>query len=215
MAKWYGCKHSASLRLQGLPGKLRRIVVALVATLPILLFVSPIRNLFEGRMVTHMLLQFPLLFTSDWMTAGALRPGQLNVDRLQTIDPHGLLGVAFTSCTLAFWMIPSAPDLTLLSEPVRWAKYLSLWLAGLLLCLSRERLRTEVAVFLLGMLVWMMATVGLIYQTLPQRLCVSYLLDEQRWTGMGLVAYAVLLGFAAVWSQVATQRMGATPATAR
>jgi hypothetical protein len=197
------------------PGRVRRIIVALVATAPILLLASPIRNLLEGRMVTHMLLQFPLLFASGWMAAAALRPGQLKVDRLQAIDAHGLLAVAFTSCTLALWMVPNALDLALLYQPVRWAKYLSLWLAGLLMCLSRERLSTEVAVFLLGMLIWMMATVGLIYQTLPQRLCVSYLLDEQRWTGVGLVAYALLAGFAAVGRLVATLRIGAAPAAAR
>jgi hypothetical protein len=189
----------------------RRIVVVLWATAALLCLVGPIRSLFEGRMVTHMLLQFPLLFVSGWMTAGALRPGQFQGDCLESIDAHGLLAVAFTSCTLAFWMVPNALDLALLFEPVRWAKYLSLWLAGLLMGLGRARLSTEVAIFLLGMLVWMMATAGLLYQTLPQRLCVSYLLDEQRWTGLGLVAYAVLLGLAALWRLVPKPRSNTRP----
>jgi hypothetical protein len=184
------------------------------ALAPLLLLVAPLRNLTEGRMATHMLLEFPLLIASGWFVAGALPVACPRLERMDILDAHGLLTVCFASCALAFWMIPTAVDLALLSEPVRWAKYLSLWLTGLLLSRSRRRLSVELEVFLAGMLAWMMATAGMIYQTLPQRLCVSYLHDDQRWTGVGLVAAAMLLGGAVLWQLAAKQRNGLDPATA-
>lgn len=190
----------------------QRAMAGLIALAPLLFFIEPIRHMVESRMAAHMLLQFPLLVASGWMLASAW-PAQSRWPRgFDSLDAHGLLGIGFASCVLAFWMIPTALDLALLSEPVRWAKYASLWLTGLALQRSRERLNTELAVFFVGTLVWMMATVGLVYQTLPQRLCVSYLIDEQRWTGVGLVGAALLLGATALWRLVATQQLGATQA---
>jgi hypothetical protein len=190
----------------------RSAVAGLIVVAPLLFFIEPIRYLVESRMATHMLLQFPLLVASGWMLAVAFPAHNRWPRSFDALDAHGLLGIGFASCVLAFWMIPTALDLAMLSEPVRWAKYASLWLTGLALHRSRERLNTELAVFFVGTLVWMMATVGLVYQTLPQRLCVSYLIDEQRWTGVGLVAAALLLGATALWRLVAASEVGATQA---
>ena len=177
---------------------IRQLLVALFALAPSVFLVDSIRNLIESRMVTHMLLQFPLLVASGWMFALAVSRWGSWLDSMDTIDVQGLLSMSFASCALAFWMIPTALDLALLSEPVRWAKYSSLWLTGFLLGRAWRKLSTELEVFFLGMVIWMMATVGMIYQAMSQRLCVSYLLDEQRWTGIGLVAAAVLLSGAAL-----------------
>jgi hypothetical protein len=190
----------------------RSAVTGLIALAPLLFFIEPIRYLVESRMAAHMLLQFPLLVASGWMLASVCPAHSRWLRGFDAIDAHGLLGIGFASCVLAFWMIPTALDLALLSEPMRWAKYASLWLTGLALRRSRERLSNELTVFLVGMLVWMMATVGLVYQTLPQRLCVSYLIDEQRWTGVGLVAAALLLGAVALWHLVAASQVGTTRA---
>jgi hypothetical protein len=188
----------------------RRAIAGLIALAPLLFFIEPIRHLIESRMVSHMLLQFPLLVASGWVLAGT-SPAQSRWPRIfDALDAHGLLGISFASCALAFWMIPTALDLALLSEPVRWAKYASLWFTGWALRRSRQRLNTELTVFFVGTLVWMMATVGLVYQTMPQRLCVSYLIDEQRWTGGGLVAAALLLGATALWRLVAASQTGVT-----
>ena len=97
------------------------------------------------------------------------------------------------------WMIPTALDLALLSEPARWSKYVSLWVTGALLERSRKVTNLELEIFFTGMLAWMLATVGVIYQTMSRRLCVNYLLDEQRWTGVGLVVVASALGAIVVW----------------
>lgn len=178
---------------------LRSVAVWLLAAAPLLLAIDPIRHLVESRMAAHMLLQFPLLIAAGWALSGLCATRWRWPRLFDALDAHGLLGISFASCVLAFWMIPTALDLALLSEPVRWAKYASLWLTGVLLRRSHQRLGAELALFFVGTLVWMMATVGLVYQTLPQRLCVSYLIGEQRWTGTGLVAAALLLGAAALW----------------
>ena len=167
--------------------------VWLLALAPLIFLIDSIRQVTESRMAWHMLLQFPLLLASGICVAALAgeRPEWLR--RYEHIDAHGLLGATLASCVLAYWMIPAALDMALLSEPTRVAKYASLWIAGFAVGRSHTRISGGIALFFVGTLVWMMATVGLVYQTLPQRLCVSYLIDEQRWTGAGLVAASALL----------------------
>ncbi len=172
-------------------------IVWLATLAPLLFLIDPIRQWTESRMAWHMLLQFPLLLASGACLSPVACKRTAWLRRYDGVDAHGLLGASVASCVLAYWMIPAALDLALLFEPARAAKYASLWLAGFALGRSHTRISDEVALFFVGTLVWMMATIGLFYQTLPQRLCVSYLIDEQRWTGAGLVAAAVFLGVAA------------------
>ena len=169
-------------------------LLAVLALAPSLLWIAPLRHGIESHMPTHMLLEFPLLFASGWIVADAAGPLDRWLARLDPFDAQGLLGITFAACALTLWMIPTALDLALLSDPVRWGKYASLWLAGLLLRRSQRRLSAELSIFFIGMLAWMLATAGLVFQTMPRRLCVNYLLDEQRWTGVGIVVAAVLLG---------------------
>jgi hypothetical protein len=171
--------------------------IALLA--PALFLTPPLRQLVESRMALHMLVQFPTLLACGWLLsrlAVGVRPVWRHFDAL---NAHGLLGITIASCVLGIWMVPAALDLALLTEPMRWAKYATLCLAGLLLGRSYLCMNAEVEVFFTGMLAWMMATVGLVYQTMPQRLCVNYLIDEQRWTGSGLVFYAAALALVCLW----------------
>lgn len=189
----------------------RGILLAALALAPSLLCITSLRHGIESHMPTHMLVEFPLLFASGWIVGRMTGPLDRCPVRLSSIDAQGLLGITFAACTLTLWMIPTALDLALLSEPVRWGKYLSLWLAGLLLQRSQGRLSTELCVFFVGMLAWMLATVGLLFQTMPRRLCVNYLLDEQRWTGIGIVGAAVLLGTLGLW-RIVVNRTGSVHA---
>jgi hypothetical protein len=188
----------------------RGTLLSALALAPSLLCIAPLRHGIESHMPAHMLLEFPLLFASGWIVAGAASPLDRWLACLDPFDAQGLLGITFAACALTLWMIPTALDLALLSDPVRWGKYVSLWLAGLLLQRSQGRLSAELSIFFIGMLAWMLATVGLIFQTLPRRLCVNYLLDEQRWTGVGIVGVAVLLGTLGLWRIVAN-RPGSVP----
>ena len=173
--------------------RVRDAALACLTLAPLLLLIAPLRLVTESRMAPHMLLQIPMLIASGWALSVGPAKRWRWLRLFDAVDAHGLLGIVIASCVLAVWMVPTALDLALLSDPVRWVKYTSLWFAGLVLGRSPERMGTEIALFFIGSLVWMFASVGLIYQTLPERLCVSYLIDDQRWTGAGLVFASVLL----------------------
>jgi hypothetical protein len=177
----------------------RQVGAWMVLLAPALFLIEPLRQSVESRMALHMLVQLPLLVASGWLLSQRTVDSSLVWRYFDALNSHGLLGVSIASCVLVIWMVPAALDLALLSEPIRWAKYATLYLAGLLLGRSYLRLNAELEVFFTGMLAWMMATVGLVYQTMPQRLCVSYLIDEQRWTGSGLAFYAGALGLVCLW----------------
>ena len=73
-------------------------------------------------------------------------------------------------------------------------KYASWWLAGWLLADGWRRMDAELLLFAVGNLAWMAATAGLFHLDAPARLCVNYLQDDQRHTGIGLIALAALAG---------------------
>ena len=179
--------------------RVHRSTLWLAALLPLALLHDGLRHAIESRMALHMLVEFPLLLASGW-AAARLAARHVPTD---AFDALGLLGVAVVSCVSAFWMIPAALDLALLHEPMRWAKVASWVGAGALLARSAPRLGDEIAVFFLGNLAWMLATAGLLYREAEGRLCVSYLYDDQRWTGNGLVVLALALGALALRRLVA------------
>jgi hypothetical protein len=164
---------------------------ACVALTPLAFAHDGLRHAVESQMALHMLVQFPLLLGAGW-ALGRLFAARLA--RLDALDLHGLLGATVVSCVSAFWMIPAALDLAVLAGPMRAAKFASWLAAGALLARSWPRLADEVAVFFLGNLAWMFATAGLLYRDSESRLCVSYLAEDQVWTGNGLLAMALGLG---------------------
>lgn len=173
----------------------RRCAVAwpLLATSPLLLLWPPMRQLLEGQMTTHMLLQFPWLLACGAAAFGALRPGGRLQSLLGRCDDRGLFTLTLVLCVSALWMIPAALDLAALDDRVRVAKYLSWYAAGLMLASGCSRLTPELWTFLLGNLAWMLATAGLLIRESEARLCVSYLARDQFWAGTGLIALALLL----------------------
>lgn len=172
----------------------RRALRALAAAAPLLLAVPVLRHALESRMALHMLIEFPLLLAggvsvAPWLAARWPRGGRA----FERIDALGLLGATWLLAVSALWMIPAALDLALLDARVGAFKLASWWLAGLLFAWSAARLSTTLLAFALGNLAWMAASAGLLYQSLETRLCVSYLQDEQVWTGRGLVALSIAL----------------------
>lgn len=145
--------------------------------------------LVESRMSLHMLLEFPALLGLGWWLGR-----RLPWPALARIDAQGLLAATVASCVFAFWMIPAALDLALLSDAFAAAKYASWIVAGTLLAWSRERLSPVVAAFFLVNAAWMLATAGLLYRDAQTQLCVNYLIDDQLVTGAGLLAWACVLG---------------------
>lgn len=151
-----------------------------------------LRQPVEASMSLQMLLQFPLLLAAGWAAGRHLPLGLTR--RLAALDALGLSSATLASCVMALWMIPAALDLALLTPAMAVAKYLSWWLAGLLLSQGWPRLGGVAAAFFLGNATWMLITAGLLYRDAETRLCVNYLFDEQRVAGNGLVAWGLVLG---------------------
>ncbi|WP_284618675.1 hypothetical protein [Aquabacterium humicola] len=167
------------------------IALALATLLP------GLREVFEGAMALHMLLQLPALLAAGWLMAGRWHRAaavQALGRAIAAIDAGGLFGATAASAVIALWMIPAWLDRSLLDPSTAVLKYASWLLAGVLLRAGAGRMHPTVAAFFLGNGAWMAATVGLLYQDEATRLCVSYLQDDQVWTGGGLVVAAVAMG---------------------
>ena len=141
------------------PPRHRRIARAAMA-LPLLLLIPPLRHILEASMLTHMLIEFPLLFIAGWLAGGWLTHHRLPAGLPAVVDAHGLLGLALASSVGALWMIPSMLDLSLLDASVQASKYASWTLCGLLFRSSWKRAGPVVSAFFLGNTGWMLATAG-------------------------------------------------------
>jgi len=153
------------------------------------------RSWLEADMARHMLVEFPLLLVAGLASAKALP--ERTVALITRSNQLGLAGFTFVSLTAAYWMIPVALDQALSSGPAAAAKYASFLAAGMLLPVSFQAAPLAMQAFFVGNWVWMTATVGLLYQSTPQQLCVNYLIGTQLSTGEGLVAAAVAI--AVLW----------------
>lgn len=179
----------------------RAAAPVVLATLPLLLFWPALRQTIEARMLLHMLVEFPLLLAAGWATQHlCLRdPAMQRLARgIVLIDWRGWSGAALASIVTAAWMLPTLLDMALLDPVVAAAKYASWWCTGWVLAGSLRRMDPELLLFLVGNVAWMMASAGMLYIDAPARLCVNYLQNDQRQTGIGLVVLALVLGAAAL-----------------
>ncbi|MDF6576525.1 hypothetical protein NLP66_24625, partial [Escherichia coli] len=110
----------------------------------------------------------------------------------------GLVPLLGATLCLMFWMVPLGLDLARLDAGIDAAKLASLFIAGGALQHGLRRAPGGGLVFFAGNLIWMLATVGLLFHDTPTRLCASYLMDDQRLTGIGLVAYAIAVAIGIV-----------------
>jgi hypothetical protein len=149
------------------------------------------RSWLEADMARHMLVEFPLLLVAGLAAAKALP--ERTVALIMRSNQLGLAGFTFVSLTAAYWMLPVALDQALSNGPAAAAKYASFLAAGMLLPVSFQVAPLAMQAFFVGNWVWMTATVGLLYQSTPQQLCVNYLIGTQLSTGEGLVAAAVVI----------------------
>ena len=147
----------------------------------------------EASMLRHMLLQLPLILLAGWLLGGrwSVKP------RAGAVDQHGVTGLTLMLFVSAYWMIPRALELSINSPLAETGKFASLLLLGAMLPGSLARANWIVQLFFLGNFSWMMAIAGIQYQSMPQRLCNAYLLDDQIATGVGLVIASIAI--AAVW----------------
>lgn len=155
-----------------------------------------LRHKLEQFMSFHMLMHIPIIMLAGVLLSHGLfvavgKPEHFLGNR--SFNMLGITGLTFASITSTYWMIPKALDHVLVSPYAVSGKFISVFLAGLLLYGSWRLAHTVIRVFFLGGFCWMLAMVGLLYQDSTQRLCNYYLLSDQEWAGRGLVILSVVL----------------------
>jgi hypothetical protein len=151
------------------------------------------RRILEAQMVTHMLIQIPLLALSGVLFASAV--GARVRHTLESYNERGLPGMLVALFASSYWMLPRALDAALNSPAMELVKFFSLpLLVGLPLALSWARLGTVGRGFVLANAISMIAVAGWLYRESPVRLCNYYLIDQQILLGDYLLAVALLMG---------------------
>ncbi|WP_188563995.1 hypothetical protein [Undibacterium terreum] len=163
------------------------------------------REWLERSMLRHMLVQLPLLALCGYLFAAAFRRSAMPqrpfastvLRRLLACDQNGVSGLFALLFISAYWMIPKALEECLRLPMAELLKFSSLILLGTILRGSLSRSNWIIQIFFLGNFCSMMAIAGMLYQDAPQRLCNAYLLDDQSYTGIGLVSASLVI--AACW----------------
>jgi hypothetical protein len=168
------------------PGALAATVLVGIAMLA--------RSPLEARMTSHMFVQLPMLLVAGVLLVRPRLGGAVATDLLAAVA-----GLVLASGIVTTWMIPRALDLAVEHTLVDAAKAGSLLLAGAAGAWAWHRAPAMVRVFALGNMAWMTATTGLLYLDAPVRVCTSYGRDDQRQTGIALVAFTVLAGAVGLW----------------
>jgi hypothetical protein len=155
-----------------------------------------VRNWLERDMVLHMLIQLPLIVAGGMLCAVAtLR----RVLKCADWNRLGLTGFIWATMVVVIWMLPKSIDDAIAQPIIEVMKFLSLGILGFLLRDALARAPLPLEGFFLGNSVWMMATVGLLFQSSERRLCNAYGLDSQVATGRGLVIFSLMIAVVWVW----------------
>ncbi len=175
------------------------IVVAALA-------LPPAREWLEATMLRHMLVQLPLIALCGFVLGRALldlrvdRGGGRVVAALQRCNRYGATGLIAASFAMLLWMLPRALDAARLDPGVDALKFASIFvLAGIAVAWSWPQcpalLRAVVHVEVVATLI----RFGWAYLAADERLCASYLLEDQRSLGAALVVLGILWAAAAAW----------------
>jgi len=168
--------------------------LALIAVL-IVLAVPPLREPLEASMALQMLGLLPAVFAAGWLAA-RLAPARWQVRAMAALRPHALSLLVVATFGYGLWMLPIALDLARLSPMVNAAKFATVFVAGLSTGIALRVAAWPLVLFFGGNMVWMGLTFGMLFVDAPARLCASYLIDDQRMAGVGLVAGSAGVG---VW----------------
>lgn len=160
------------------------------------LAMPPVRSGFEAGLVSHMLLQLPLLGYGGWHVGVALR--STGKSTLEDWDRYGVTGFILTVCIALFWMLPRSIETSLNEPGYELAKFMSVPLAGFALASSYPRAPPLLRGLLLSHVISMFGVLAWTFLAAPVRLCLAYLAAEQLIAGY--IFLATGLALAAYWS---------------
>jgi hypothetical protein len=166
-----------------------------VASLWVVLWLTPLRAVLEAEMALHMAVQLPFLVAMGIPLARALWRYEPRV--LAESDWLGIPGLVLVAFVTSFWMLPRMLDRALADPFVDLAKFVSLpLLGGLPLGLSWPRMPGLGRAFVWANFIPKLGAVGALYLAAPTRLCAYYRFDQQMGAGWTLIALAAVLATA-------------------
>ncbi len=168
----------------------------------------------EASLATHVLVEIPLLVAVGFVLGRSVEPHWRKV--LEPLNGGGIPGILMVSFALAFWMIPRWLDASLQASEVAAAKYISLVvLAGMPLAWSWRRLHPIARGLVKIEFLAMCFRLGWLYLISPDRLCNSYLIDDQVLLGQGFLVVGITLSvtwlypvFFGAWSASSPREKG-------
>lgn len=174
--------------------KIRYTLICAVALLAILPLPAP-RRLLELSLVSHIVVQMPILVFCGWVVAQRFAPLLEPIGK--NWNAGGITGLIAASYIFAFWMLPRSVDGSVQTTAYEVAKFFTLPIGGAFLALSWPRLPALAVGVLKANVVSMLLVLAWIYSASPVRLCNSYLRSDQDILGYAIALVAVVLG--ATW----------------
>lgn len=163
------------------------------------------RHWLESSMALHMLVQLPLILIAGWSlgkawlrtTSGSATGRMLGM--AQSFNAGGLTGIVGASFVMALWMLPRFLDLARLDATTDALKFSTLFLAGLAIAVSWPRLPAIARGVVHLEVIASFFRFGWGYLATEQRLCLSYLADDQMRTGELLLWVGTLWAVLVIW----------------
>ena len=173
-----------------------RSSVLLIACFMVMALALPqFRDLLEGQLATHVLVQMPLLVFAGWH-CGQVYSRSLERP-MQYWNAGGVPGLLLVMFVLLFWMLPRSVDGAAAQVGFEIGKFISLPLAGGVLALSFPRAPILIRGAIKANVVSMCVVLAWLYSVAPIRLCTSYLASEQLQLGRAFALCAAMLSI--VW----------------
>ena len=169
------------------------LVIAAIIVLALALPHS--RSLLEGQLVTHVLVQMPLLAVSGWLVGQAWW-SSLEV-RLRCWNAGGVPGLLAVMFVVLFWMLPRSVDGAVEQAHLEIAKFISLPLAGGLLAVSFSCAALLLRAAIKANVISMCLVLAWMYRATPVRLCTNYLASDQQHLGAAFALWGAALSI--VW----------------
>lgn len=169
------------------------------------LAMPPLRDGLEAAMVTHMLVQLPLLALAGYAIGAAwlaARPGGAAaraLDGVQSFNAGGATGLIAASFVMVLWMLPRLLDLARLDPFAATLKFVSVPLAGLAVALSWPKLPAIARAVVHLEVIATLLRFGWGYLAAEERLCLAYLAGDQQLTGTLLLWLGLVYAVAVTW----------------
>jgi len=161
----------------------------------------PLRSWLESSMALHMLVQLPLLAWIGYCI-GRVWTRSHSLGQLQSFNAGGLTGLLIASFVMLLWMLPRPLDLARLDASIDALKLVSVPLAGLAVALSWQRVPPIARAVVHLEVIATLLRFGWGYLAAEQRLCLTYLAEDQRVTGILLVVLGAGYAIAVSWKAV-------------